>query len=162
MLYIRLKQAPVDYFKFDQVKAHTNRLNSIDNICLPMAKAAPVNLRCIGPPNLYQLLLEYSRAYWPDIKLIDDFSLDVGTQFLGSRSTRTISYIRKDGIRYGCTINKKSKVDCYAFLKDGNARVPVEIEYLLVLQVADKPPHICAVIRRMLADGNIPDLPWDI
>lgn len=116
----------------------------------------------MGPPNLYQLLLFYSQARWPELELIDDFSLGPGTQFSGSMSARSIGYIRKDGIRYGCTSNKKSKVDCFAFLKEANLRVPVEISHLVILQVADKEPHVCAVVRRMLSDGDIPHLPWDL
>lgn len=88
--------------------------------------------------------------------------MDEGFPFLASRVARLVGYVRKDGIRYGCTSNKKSKVDCYAFIRNEQLRTPAEISALFILQLAEKAPQVCALIRRMTADDNIPQLPWDL
>jgi hypothetical protein len=134
-----------------------------DNIRLPLTKAKFTNLRILEPVGTaYPLLLNYARSRWPNLQLIDDFSLEPGMPFVASRAAHAVGYIRKDGIRYGCTSNKKTKADCYAFITEANVRSPVEISSLFVIQVADKTPHVCAMVRRLMSDDNIPALPWDL
>ena len=87
-----------------------------------------------------------------------------GLSFVGSKVAHTLPYVRKDGIRYGCTNNWRTQSDSYAFLADGNLRVPVEISSLFVIQVplSGKSPHVCAIVRRMRSDDGIPVMPWDL
>ena len=134
-----------------------------DNVRLPLTKAKFTNLRMLDPAGTpYPLLLHYARSLWPDLHLIDDFSLGPGTPFVASRAARIVGYIRKDGIRYGCTSNKKTKADCYAFIAKANIRSPVEISSIFVIQVANKTPQVCAMVRRLMSDDHVPVLPWDL
>ena len=112
--------------------------------------------------DIYDLALEYCRTRWQDVNVINDFSLDEGIPLVASKSACAIGYVRKDGIRYGCLNNKRTKVDSLAFICDNQQRTPVEITALLLLQIGDKAPHLCALICHMTADDNLPQFPWDL
>jgi hypothetical protein len=131
-----------------------------DSISLPKRIGKPIDLRSIQPVGTYGLLLAYCRRLWPDLHLIDDFSLDEGLTFLASKSARALPYIRKDSLRYGSTSNRRTKADSYAFISLGGTRVPVEISLLLAVQVPGKRPHICAVVRKMTVADGFRHLPW--
>ena len=137
---------------------------SVDSVSIPRRLGKPINIYDHFPDGgTYALLLEHCQRLWPDLRLINDASLEDGTPFYRSEVCRTLPFIRKDGIRYGSRANKRTRVDCYAFISQGNdRRVPVEISSLFSIQVGDKPPHVCALIRRMSSDNNIPPMPWDI
>ncbi|KAG1734538.1 hypothetical protein EDD22DRAFT_1011418 [Suillus occidentalis] len=132
-----------------------------DNIRLPLRQAKFINLRTFGPEGvLYPLLISYCRALWPDLNIVDDFSLDNGTVFFASKVARALTYIRKDGIRYGCMTNRRTQTDAYGFISCGGSRLPAEITTLLAVGIQDKVPHVCALIRRLRSDENIPLMPW--
>lgn len=139
----------------------------LDNVKLPWRLAkAYTNLRLCQPDGkLYAALLKYSQQLWPDLRLIDDHSLGDGTPFVASSVARALPYIRKDGLRYGSKNNRRTQADKYAFVKTqpGSSRTPVEILWLFALQVANQRNyHVCAVVRRMLEDENIPQFPWNL
>jgi hypothetical protein len=122
-----------------------------------------VDLQALDPiGQVYPLVLEYAQHLWPQLELIDDFSQDEGTPFWSGKSATTVSYVRKNGIRYGCTSNRRTQADSYAFIVKDGVRVPAEIHTLLVLHVTDEPPNVCALVRRFVSDGNIPEFPWDL
>ncbi|GBE87684.1 hypothetical protein SCP_1103610 [Sparassis crispa] len=138
-----------------------------DRVKLPRVLGKPINLRKFlvpGAGGIYRLALKYSQLLYPELHLIDDLSLEDEVAFIASRVVRPLTYIRKDGIRYGSTSNKRTKADRYVFIIDPSGesgeRVPVEIAALLGIKVAEKSPHVCAVIRRMVSDENIPTFPW--
>ncbi|EIW80779.1 hypothetical protein CONPUDRAFT_57284, partial [Coniophora puteana RWD-64-598 SS2] len=125
---------------------------SEDNVRLPSRAAKFVDLRRYDPPQMYRLLLAYCRALWPDLNLVSDRSSDAGTTpFVSGRVARSLTYIRKDGIRYGCTSNHSE-----------SSRVPVRIHSLFVVGVGDKLPHVCAVVQRLYSDDRIPMFPWSM
>ena len=122
-----------------------------------------VDLHSLDPVGqIYPLVLEYAQRLWPELGLIDDFSQAEGTPFWGGKSATTVSYVRKNGIRYGCTSNRQTQADSYAFIMKDGVRVPAEIHTLLVLHVAAKPPNVCALVQKFVSDGNIPYFPWDL
>jgi len=137
---------------------------STDSVSLPRRLGKPINLfQCHPVGTAYSLLLKYCQELWPDLNIVNDTSLGDGVPFYRSEVCRALTYIRKDGIRYGSTSNKKTQADCHAFIsKDTEHRVPVEISALLCVKVGDKSPHVCAIVRRMSSDENIPRMPWDL
>ncbi|KAH9940309.1 hypothetical protein B0H21DRAFT_697685, partial [Amylocystis lapponica] len=138
-----------------------------DRIKLPRIVGKEINLReYLGPgtARLYGLALAYCRQLYPDLNLIDDFSVDPGVLFTAHKVARALPYIRKDGIRYGSTANRRTKADSYAFITNTISlqRYPVEISALLGFKIQDNAPHICAVIRKFKTAENMPALPWDL
>ncbi|KAG2757569.1 hypothetical protein P692DRAFT_20711205 [Suillus brevipes Sb2] len=135
-----------------------------DNVRLPLRNAKLINLRAYGsPPGVfYPILLQYCRSLWPDLHLVGDLSCDNGTPFYANKVSRALTYIRKDGIRYGCTMNRHTHADSFAFISQGRTRVPVQITALFVVGVLDVVPHVCAVVRRLVSDDDIPAMPWDL
>lgn len=119
----------------------------------------------LGPTgeNIYTLLLHHSQGIWPDLQLRRELSGEEGLSFVGSRVARRISYVRKDGLRYGSKSNKRSQADTFAFIERGQVRVPVRIEDLLVIHIPDtaKKPHVCAVVRFLQSNPTLPQMPWE-
>lgn len=107
-------------------------------------------------------MLAHCQLLWPDLNIIDDHSMEDGTPLYGHRTAKSLSYIRKDGIRYGCSTNKKSQVDSFAFISTAGSRVPIQIHYLFLIEFAGKSPQVSALVRRMVSDANIPVFPWDL
>lgn len=112
-------------------------------------------------------MLSYFQKLWPDLDLVPEFLPVSGLMFAGSKVARSLSYIRKDGIRYGCTGNKRSQTDSLAFLstpREGDPRTPVELSNFFIVQIpfSNKPPHVCALVRCLQSDDNIPGMPWDL
>jgi len=132
-----------------------------DNIHLPLRAAKFVDLRSYGPPGIfYPLLLEYCHNLWPDLRLVNDFACEDGTSFIASRVARALTYIRKDGIRYGCTMNRRTQSDSFGFISCNSTRVPVQIVALFVIGILDVVPYVCVVVRRLYSDDRLPDMPW--
>ncbi|KAG1810737.1 hypothetical protein EV424DRAFT_1571382, partial [Suillus variegatus] len=135
-----------------------------DNVRLPLRNAKLINLRAYGSPpgTFYLILLQYFHSLWPDLNLVSNLSCDDGTPFRANKVARALTYIRKDGIRYGCTMNRRTQADSFAFISQGRVRVPVQITALFVVGVLDTIPHVCAVVRRLVSDDDIPAMPWDL
>ncbi|KAG2335647.1 hypothetical protein BDR05DRAFT_898020, partial [Suillus weaverae] len=135
-----------------------------DNVRLPLRTAKLINLCTYSSPQgvFYPILLQYFRSLWPDLNLVGDLSCDNGTPFYANKVARALMYIRKDGICYGCTMNRRTHSDSFAFISQGRTRVPVQIMALFVVGVLDVVPHVCAVVRRLVSDDNIPAMPWDL
>ena len=108
-------------------------------------------------------MLAHCQCIWPDLNLVDDLSLDDGLMFCGHRVAKALNYIRKDGIRYGCATNKKSHVNCFAFVCfNAGSQTPVQIESLFLLEVNNKPLQVVALIQRLVSDVTMPTFPWDL
>ncbi|KAG1736440.1 uncharacterized protein EDB91DRAFT_1250062 [Suillus paluster] len=135
-----------------------------DNVRLPLRTAKLINLHTYGSPQgvFYPILLQYFRSLWPDLNLVGDLSCDNDTPFYANKVARALTYIRKDGIRYGCTMNQRTHSNSSAFISQGRTRVPVQIMALFVVGVLDVIPHVCAVVWRLVFDDNIPAMPWDL
>ncbi|KAG0698529.1 hypothetical protein DFH29DRAFT_877950 [Suillus ampliporus] len=135
-----------------------------DNVRLPLRTAKLINLHTYGSPQgvFYPILLQYFRSLWPDLNLVGDLSCDNGTPFYVNKVARALTYIHKDGIRNGCTMNRCTHSDSFAFISQGRTHVPVQIMALFVVGVLDVVPHVCAVARRLVSDDNIPAMPWDL
>ena len=112
--------------------------------------------------DIYTLALDYCCTRWQNLDMISDYSMDEGTPLFASKSVRTISYMCKDEIRYGCLSNRRTKVDSFAFIREDQQRTPVEINTIMILQIGGEAPHLCALICRMVADNNLPRFPWDL
>ncbi|KAF8803058.1 hypothetical protein BYT27DRAFT_7110771 [Phlegmacium glaucopus] len=128
----------------------------------------PVHLIQRDPTGqTYRLLLEYSQILWPDLNLVAQFSPIDGLSLIPGNVAREVPYIRKDGIRYGCTSNKRTQADSLAFISqsaESDIRQAVEIINYYVIQIpnTNKPPHVCALVRRMFSDDQLPRMPWDL
>lgn len=135
-----------------------------NDVSLPRCVSKPLDISRILPNGAsYGLLLRYVQALWPDLNVIDDNSLEEGTPFYRSKATRPLAYVRKNGIRYSSTSNRRTNADSVAFIyNEPNGRIPVEIIALLSVQLGDKAPHVCAIVRPMHVDDNIPSFPWDL
>ncbi|KAF8968602.1 hypothetical protein BDZ97DRAFT_1916035 [Flammula alnicola] len=145
---------------------------STDSVSLPKRLPKPLNLYAVNlrgqgadGTDLYSLLFEYLKQRWPALNLRRAYSVQQeGTPFVGTTAARQLPYVRKDGIRYGCVSNLRTKTDSFAFIQRDGVRVPVEIEDLFMIKIpdCDQPAHACALVRRLRADDNIPTLPWDL
>ncbi|KAL0948125.1 hypothetical protein HGRIS_010742 [Hohenbuehelia grisea] len=136
-----------------------------DNVKLPKQLGKPVNIRNILPEGqVYSLLLRYFQLLWPELNLVPEFSEEPGRVFTGANIARPLPYVKKDGIQYGSTSNRRTRADSWALIREGATRVPVEIFTLFVVKIpnTDKPPHVCAIIRRMFGDAQIPVMPWGL
>ena len=143
-----------------------------DCVSLPKRLPKPVDLfeinlrdpRTDDRPNVYTLLLQHCQRIWPDLNLCRQLSMDDGLPFNASKVARRLPYIRKDGLRYGCFANARTQADSFAFIEQNNTRVPIQIEELLLIEIPEtnKPPHVCAVIRRMRTDTDLPPMPWNM
>jgi hypothetical protein len=135
-----------------------------NNVTLPCRLSKLFDVSSILPDGQsYSLLLQYFKHLWPDLNIKNDNSMEEGTSFYRAKTCRPLTYVRKDGIRYGSTMNKRTKADSLAFISDrAGHRVPVEIISILSVKLAEKPPHVCALIQRMRRDDNIPSFPWDL
>ncbi|KAG1734770.1 hypothetical protein EDD22DRAFT_852445 [Suillus occidentalis] len=87
----------------------------------------------------------WSTRLWPQLRLVNDLSHDDGTPFLASKVARMLTYIHKDGIHYGCTMNRRTQSDSLGFISRNSTRVPVQIIALFVVGILDVVPHVCAV-----------------
>lgn len=134
-----------------------------NNITLPRRLGKLFNIADALPNGQsYDLLLNHLQQLWPDLNITSDNSMEAGTPFYRSTTCRSLTYVRKDGIRYGSIANRRTKADSLAFICDGpRCRVPVQILILLSVKLEGKSPHVCALIQCMRQDDNIPDFPWD-
>ncbi|KAK1222332.1 hypothetical protein PQX77_014810 [Marasmius sp. AFHP31] len=146
---------------------------SMDSISLPRRiRKAPVDLHAIfldgAAPGVtvYSLLFEFYSNLWLDLSLQRQFSIsgEDGLSFIGDQVARSLPFICKDGLRYGCMANRRSTSDTRAFMRENGIRVPIQFERFFVVQVpgSQKPPHICAIICRFHTDDQIPHMPWDL
>ncbi|KAG1765514.1 hypothetical protein EV702DRAFT_1050991 [Suillus placidus] len=135
-----------------------------DNVRLPLHNAKLINVRAYSSPQgvFYPILLQYCCSLWPDLHLVGDLSCDNGNPFYVNKVARALTYICKDGIHYGCTMNWRMHTDSFAFISQGRTCVPVQITALFMVGVLDVVPHVCAVVRRLVSDDDIPAMPWDL
>jgi hypothetical protein len=133
------------------------------SVSLPHRLGKHIDICSLMPTgSSYTLILTYCQQLWPDLNLVSDASLHEGTPLLKNQVCRSLTYVRKDGIRYGSVLNKRTKADQYAFISDGLTRIPVEISALLGIKIGDKSLHVCAIVRRMRTDDHMPLFPWDL
>jgi len=140
-----------------------------DHVKLPKKiSKLPIHLIQRDPTGqTYWLLLEYCQRLWPDLNLIAQFSPVDGLSFIPGNVAHEVPYIRKDGICHGCTSNKCTRADSLAFIShsaESDVRQAVEIINYYVIQIPNtsKPPHVCAMVRQMFSDSQIPCMPWDL
>ncbi|KAL0056601.1 hypothetical protein AAF712_016795 [Marasmius tenuissimus] len=136
-----------------------------DSVKLPKRFARnPQDINGQDPSGrLYRALLVYLQNLWPDLDLIPELSMQPGHPFVSKNSAHFLPYIRKDGLRYGSHTSPRTQADSFALVLDNGVRVPVRIEYLILvrLQGSNKPPHVCIAVRRLVTDNSIPPMPWD-
>jgi len=144
---------------------------SVNSVSLPKRLPKPVNLHRLSLPNhnakypdVYSLLFTYCQNLWPELSLQPKFSFQDGLILMGSQVARRLPYIHKDGLRYGAVSNERSKLEKFVFIEQDGGRAPVRIEELFTIHIpnANKPPHVCAIVRRLCSDESIPFLPWDM
>ncbi|QRV77507.1 Transposase family tnp2 [Ceratobasidium sp. AG-Ba] len=121
-----------------------------------------VNLHSLPLEGLYYLMLEFARTCWPDLRLTSDVEpVPGGYPFLYDKAAETLPFVYRNGIKFGCATATRTKADRFAFVRFGQSLVPCRIEYLFRLTVEKKEPRLCAVVAQMMADNNIPLMPWD-
>ena len=121
------------------------------------------NLRTLAHPQIYTLLLKFAQDHWAQLRIIDDFTVELGaTLFIGTQSAKSHAFIFKDGIRYGCATAARTDADQYAFVDIDGTRLPCLIQYHFDISVGNESPITCSVIQRMNADEDFPRLGWDL
>lgn len=128
----------------------------------PKTKPKQVNLRALDS-KLYTLALTFCRQQWPHLELFHEFDMSSsGYALFSDRMAQTVPFILKSHIRYGCSTSQRTKRDQYAFVDFQGEHVPCQIVHHLILSVADEDPLFCSVVRRFVADEQLPALPWDL
>ncbi|KAG6883507.1 hypothetical protein C0992_008597, partial [Termitomyces sp. T32_za158] len=123
--------------------------NADNNVKLPRRLGSASNIAEVLPDG--------------NLNITSDTSMEPGTPFYRSCTCHALTYIRKDGIWYGSTSNRRTQADSFAFISNGqDRRIPVQIISLLSIKLAEKPPHVCAIVHRLSQDDNIPLFPWDL
>ena len=121
------------------------------------------NLRTLTHPQIYTLLLKFAQDHWAQLRIIDDFTVELGaTLFIGTQSAKSHAFIFKDGIRYGCATAARTDADQYAFVDIDGTRLPCLIQYHFDISVGNESPITCSIIQRMNADEDFPRLGWDL
>lgn len=143
---------------------------SADRVSLPKrtGKVDLYNLRLRRPgaadlSDVYTLLLEHCQRTWPAANLRRELSAyENGPPLPRKGAVFTLTYVRKDSIRYGATTNVRTQADTFAFIQHRGKRTPVEIEALYLVRLSDLnlPDHVCALVRRLATDEDIPRMPW--
>jgi hypothetical protein len=135
-----------------------------NNVTLPRCLSKLFDVSSILPDSQsYSLLLQYFQCLWPDLNMKNDNSMEEGTSFYCAKTCQPLTYVRKDGIRYRSMMNKRTKANSLALIYNRPGHhVPVEIISILSVKLAEKPPHVCALIQRMRKDDDIPSFPWDL
>ncbi|PPQ99854.1 hypothetical protein CVT24_009605 [Panaeolus cyanescens] len=144
--------------------------SEVDNASIKLPKRLgkkAIDLHAINDNGkIYQLLLTHCQSVWPQLNLVAEFSNQQGACFVSDNVARRIPYLRKDGIRYGAQSNARTSADSYAFITvpaDGT-RKAVQIMDLFVVSIPTSglKPIVCAIVRRLKSDHNIPLMPWDM
>ncbi|KAF8997092.1 hypothetical protein BDQ17DRAFT_1429299 [Cyathus striatus] len=101
------------------------------------------NLRKLSDSTIYGLLLNYAQQVWPQLDIIDNFTIRGGsTPFFAHGSTKSYPFIIKNGIRYGS--------------------IPCKLVYHFEVAVGSENPVLCSIVQRCIADDAIPSMPWDL
>ncbi|KAF8837311.1 hypothetical protein BDN67DRAFT_991807 [Paxillus ammoniavirescens] len=121
-----------------------------------------INLRSFRQiPNLYTLTLDHTIVTWPALNLGHERMIDK-TPFFAEGSAKFHPFIMKDGNRYGCTSATQTDADAFAFVALQGAWIPCQFVAHLELSTPNEKPHFCSVIRRFVAGGDMPMMPWDL
>lgn len=122
----------------------------------------PINLHSLPISGLYYKMLDFACTRWPDLHLKSDLDLAPGGYpFIYDRVAEMLPFVHRNGIKFGCATAKQTQADRFAFVKFNSLLVPCKIEYIFRLTVKDKTPQMCAVVAQMVADEEIPEMPWD-
>lgn len=91
-------------------------------------------------------------------------TIEAGAQvFSATTSCKLLDVIHKEGIRYGSSIDKRTKCDRHALADiDMRYRVPVKLLYHFQVSLGDQVPFTCSVIQQCASDDKIPAMPWDL
>ncbi|KIJ07324.1 hypothetical protein PAXINDRAFT_182502 [Paxillus involutus ATCC 200175] len=121
-----------------------------------------INLRSFRQiPNLYTLTLDHAIVTWPALNLGHERMIDK-TPFFAEGSAKFHPFIMKDGNRYGCTSATQTDADAFAFVALQGTWIPCQFVAHLELSTPNQKPHFCSVIRRFVAGGDMPMMPWDL
>ncbi|KAF8987453.1 hypothetical protein BDQ17DRAFT_1393527 [Cyathus striatus] len=114
--------------------------------------------------HIYGLLLDYARSLWPELDIVDDFTVHAGaTPFLVDGSVKSYPFIIKNGIHYGSDTAIQTQADQYACVDCGDGYVlPCRLIYHFEITVGLEEPALCSVIQKCVADNNLPSMPWDL
>lgn len=108
-------------------------------------------------------MLGHVSAAWPEPDLINDKLITGdGTPFYAHNTTRSLPFLMKNGLRYGCSTAVRTGADIYAGVDMDGARVPCEIVAHFEIRIADNKPHFCSVIHQFVYNKDILSMPWDI
>ncbi|KAG9118540.1 hypothetical protein FRC07_006898 [Ceratobasidium sp. 392] len=126
-------------------------------------RQTPTNLRRLEHRQVYELLLAYAQARWPDMDLRHNLDLQPGgTLFMCDQVAYMLSYVTKSGVRFGSASAQRTRRDQYAFVRLDGQSVPCQMLYHFKIQVLGQQPVICSLIKRFVRDDNLPRFPWDI
>ena len=100
---------------------------------------------------------------WPELSQVNDKLITTdGTPFYAHSTSRSLPFIIKNRLRYGCSTDVRTDADIYAGVDLDGVRTPCEIVAHFKITVAGQTPHFCSVIRQFDCDEDIPAMPWDI
>ncbi|TFK78562.1 hypothetical protein K466DRAFT_507108, partial [Polyporus arcularius HHB13444] len=132
-------------------------------VITPKRVKKPTNLRKLPHSTLYGLLLEYTRAAFPELDIGNDMSCSPHDAILvADRSAKLLPFICKDGLRFGSAADSRTQADSYACVDFPEGRLPCHILYHFELQIKGKAPFLVSIVQRMTADDDIPVFPWSL
>ncbi|KAH9935806.1 hypothetical protein B0H21DRAFT_878742 [Amylocystis lapponica] len=117
------------------LRTHIAGFTGGTRILQPKAAKRYTDIRKLPHANIYPLLLEYARSQWPQLNVVDDFTaLPNSTPLIGSQCIKTLPFIYKEGIRYGSSVDLRSRADRFACVDfESGGRTPCHLLYHFVL-----------------------------
>lgn len=127
-------------------------------------KSSFLDIRPLPTEDIYMKILTFAKKQFPDINLVDDFSMDPSATVLSaSHCVKPMPFVYKAGIRYGSNFDKRTRNDHFACIETSNGSwFPCNILYHFELYVPGQEPTMCSIVQRLDCSDEIPTLPFSL
>ncbi|KAG1813652.1 uncharacterized protein BJ212DRAFT_1447836 [Suillus subaureus] len=156
----KLVQQAIDQKGLDRGTLHTQiaQFTSVNlNILLTLRTASSIlppwltsktkftSLRGLQHPQVYQLLVGFSQHKFPDLNVVDDMTVELGTTVLFTSQSATAT---------------QTNADQFAGVLMHDTCVPCKIIYHFEIHLPDQ-VFYCSAVQKMVSDNKIPVMLWD-